>query len=344
MLSIEKLGFGYEYGMELILADLSLQIETGEIVCLLGESGSGKTTLLRIIAGLEPVEQSTVHHEGKLINTFNTIRLDGQLINNLPVHKRGFGLMFQDFALFPHLNAGENVAFGLKMLGIPKKEQSEIVAETLKLVGLTNHEKREISSLSGGQKQRVALARSLAPKPRLLMLDEPLGSLDAGLRESLVQDLRRIIKQIGLTAIYVTHDQQEAYAIADRIAVMNKGHIEQYDKPESLYRQPKTAFVARFLGLANILPAEELKQFITLPSEAKYFLVHPDSLAIDEAGQILATVREIIFQGDTYSLTLELGEKNWFTMSIPSTEPIPKHGETMRLAIDPSKLVPMSNR
>jgi ABC-type Fe3+/spermidine/putrescine transport system ATPase subunit len=344
MLSIENLNFAYELGSDLILADLNLQIETGEIVCLLGESGSGKTTLLRIIAGLEPVGQSKVHHEGQFINTFNTIRLDGQLISKLPVHKRGFGFMFQDFALFPHLNVGDNVAFGLKMLGTAKQEQRKIVAETLKLVGLANHEKRQISSLSGGQKQRVALARSLAPKPRLLMLDEPLGALDAGLRKTLVQDLRRIIKQIGLTTIYVTHDQQEAFAIADRIAIMYGGRIEQFDKPEVIYHQPKNAYVARFLGLANILPAAVLQQFIALPSEAKFFLIHPDSLRVDEAGQIVATVRETMFRGDTHSLTLEIGEKNYITMSIPSTERIPKHDESIRLTINPSKLVPMSNR
>jgi ABC-type Fe3+/spermidine/putrescine transport system ATPase subunit len=329
MLNVQNLSFGY--GKNRVLDNVNIQIETGEIVCLLGESGSGKTSLLRLIAGLEQSYQGT-------------IQLNGLAIDNLPVHKRGFGLMFQDFALFPHLNVAENVAFGLKMLGIPQKERSKTITETLDLVGLAGYEKREISSLSGGQKQRVALARSLAPKPRLLMLDEPLGSLDAGLRKTLVQDLRRIIKQIGLTAIYVTHDQQEAFAIADRIAIMYRGRIEQFDKPEVIYHQPKSAYVARFLGLANILPAAVLQQFIPLPSEAKFFLVHPDSLTVNEAGQLPTIVREIAFRGDTHSLTLEIGEKNYLTMSISSTEHIPNHGETMRLALDPSKLVAMSNR
>jgi ABC-type Fe3+/spermidine/putrescine transport system ATPase subunit len=327
MLSIQNLSFGY--GQNLVLDNVSLQIETGEIVCLLGESGSGKTTLLRLIAGLEQSYQGT-------------IQLDGLAIDKLLVHKRGFGLMFQDFALFPHLNVAENVAFGLKMLGIPQKEQSKTITETLDLVGLAGYEQREISSLSGGQKQRVALARSLAPKPRLLMLDEPLGSLDAGLRETIVQDLRQIIKQIGLTAIYVTHDQQEAYAIADRIAIMNKGRIEQYDKPEALYHQPKTAFVARFLGIDNLLPAKVLEPFISFPSEAEYFLLHPDSVTLDEVGSLVGIVRERVFQGDSFRLRIEIAENHSLSIRLSSLERVPELGESVRLVIDSSKLLPMS--
>jgi ABC-type Fe3+/spermidine/putrescine transport system ATPase subunit len=327
MLSIQNLSFGY--GQNLVLDNVSLQIETGEIVCLLGESGSGKTTLLRLIAGLEQSYQGT-------------IQLDGLAIDKLLVHKRGFGLMFQDFALFPHLNVAENVAFGLKMLGISLKEQSKIIAETLDLVGLAGYEKREISSLSGGQKQRVALARSLAPKPRLLMLDEPLGSLDAALRETIVQDLRQIIKQIGLTAIYVTHDQQEAYAISDRIAIMNNGRIEQYDKPEILYHQPKTAFVARFLGIDNLLPAKVLEPFISFPSEAEYFLLHPYSVTLDEVGSLVGIVRERVFQGDSYRLRLDIAENHSLSIRLSSLERVPELGESVRLVIDSSKLLPMS--
>jgi thiamine transport system ATP-binding protein len=329
MLNIEKVS--YAYGKNPILRWVSLEVETGEIVCLLGESGSGKTTLLRLIAGLEQGYQGT-------------IQLNGEAIDNLPVHKRGFGLMFQDFALFPHLNVAENVAFGLKMLGLTKKEQEKTIAETLDLVGLVGYEKREISSLSGGQKQRVALARSLAPKPRLLMLDEPLGALDAGLRETLVQDLRRIIKQTGLTAIYVTHDQQEAYAIADRIAVMNGGQIEQYNTPQNLYHHPKTAFVARFLGITNLIPSDVLGQFIGLASKAEYFLIHPDSLRLDAAGQVVGTVRERVFQGESYRLSVEIAEGINLQLRLPSALPVPEKGEKIRLAVDTNKLLPISNQ
>jgi ABC-type Fe3+/spermidine/putrescine transport system ATPase subunit len=328
MLNIDKVS--YAYGKNPVLRWVSLEVETDEIVCLLGESGSGKTTLLRLIAGLEQ-------------GYHGTIQLNGEAIDNLPVHKRGFGLMFQDFALFPHLNVEENVAFGLKMLGLAKKEQEEAIAETLDLVGLVGYEKREISSLSGGQKQRVALARSIAPKPRLLMLDEPLGSLDAGLRETLVQDLRRIIKQTGLTAIYVTHDQQEAYAIADRIAVMNRGQIEQYDKPENLYHHPKTAFVARFLGITNLIPSDLLGQFIELPSKAEFVLIHPDSLRLDATGQVVGTVRERVFQGESYRLRVEIAEGINLQLRLSSALPVPEKGEKIRLAVDTNKLLPISN-
>ena len=224
-----------------VLDDVSLHIEEGEIVCLLGESGSGKTTLLRTIAGLEQSDSGEV-------------LLDGDSLRGKPVHKRPFGLMFQDFALFPHMTVAENVAFGLKMQGIPTEEKTTRVAEMLKLVGLDGFGERSVNELSGGERQRVALARSLAPRPRLLMLDEPLGALDAALRDRLVTELRQIIKQVGLTAIYVTHDQHEAFAIADRIAVMHNGQLAQIATPQQLYQAPATRYVAAFLGFQNMVP------------------------------------------------------------------------------------------
>lgn len=229
------------FGATQVLGDVSFQISQGEIVCLLGPSGCGKTTLLRVIAGLETADAGHVIFEGR--------RLD-----RVPVHVRGFGLMFQDFALFPHKDVAANVAFGLRMQRISRHEVASRVTEMLDLVGLAGYESRRVFDLSGGEQQRVALARSLAPGPRLLMLDEPLGSLDRALREELMNDLRTILQQVGVTALYVTHDQQEAFALADRLLIMKQGHIVQQGHPQSTYRYPASAWVARFLGLSNLLP------------------------------------------------------------------------------------------
>ncbi len=219
---------------------VSLAVDAGEIVCLLGPSGCGKTTLLRMIAGLETPDSGQVFFAE-------------QEITHLAPHRRGFGMMFQDFALFPHKNVFDNVAFGLQTRGESPQAVRQRVAEMLELVDLRGLEGRDISLLSGGEQQRVALARSLATGPQLLMLDEPLGALDRALRERLMLDLRHILKRVGVTAIYVTHDQSEAFAIADRIAVMNAGRIEQLDTPQRIYAHPASPFVARFLGFYNLL-------------------------------------------------------------------------------------------
>lgn len=234
-----------------VLRGISLEIRAGEVVVLLGPSGCGKTTLLRIIAGLEQTDNGRIYlHDSDL--------------TRIPVHQRGFGMVFQDYALFPHKNVFDNVAFGLKMLGWERPSIIPRVQQVLELVALAGFEERPIHELSGGEQQRVALARSLAPAPRLLLLDEPLGALDRALRERLMLDLRAILKQAGgvlgrpegITAVYVTHDQAEAFAIADRVVVMNNGRVEQDGSPTDLYRRPRTEFVARFLGMDNLLPAE----------------------------------------------------------------------------------------
>jgi ABC-type Fe3+/spermidine/putrescine transport system ATPase subunit len=228
------------FDAKLILDDVSLGIDASEIVCLLGPSGCGKTTLLRIIAGLESVDSGTI--------TF-----DGRDVQSVPVHQRNFGLMFQDFALFPHKNVWDNVIFGLRMQDLPADQIQQLGREALDMVGLIGFEKRDVHQLSGGERQRVALARSLAPKPKLLMLDEPLGALDRQLREELMIELRRILKAAHLTSIYVTHDQAEAFAVADRVAIMNAGRVEQIDTPQAIYQHPATEFVARFLGMPNLI-------------------------------------------------------------------------------------------
>ena len=217
------------------LHDISLDVTAGEVIGVLGSSGSGKTTLLRVIAGLH------VASEGSVI-------LDGVDITTTPTHLRGVGLMFQEHALFPHLTVSDNVAFGLRMAKVSNPDRSLRVAEVLELVGLAGFGARDVSSLSGGERQRVALARTLAPSPRLLLLDEPMGSLDRILRDRLVSELRELIVDLGLTALYVTHDRLEAFALADRIAVLDEGAVVQIDTPAVLDACPTTEHVARLLG------------------------------------------------------------------------------------------------
>src|SRR5919199_1578301 len=229
------------FGDTTVLRGVTFGAAESEIVALLGPSGCGKSTLLRIIAGLE--QEYT-----------GTVIFDGRALDAIPVHRRGFGLMFQDFALFPHRTVGQNVAFGPRMQGLDRREIDRRVDETLELVGLRAYRNRTIFELSGGERQRVALARSLAPQPRLLMLDEPLGALDRTLRERLTGELRAIIKAVGLTSVYVTHDQVEAFAVADRIVLMDRGQIVQSGSPIEVYCHPANRFAAQFLGLNNLLP------------------------------------------------------------------------------------------
>ncbi len=231
----------------LALDGVDLDVAQGEIVCLLGPSGCGKTTLLRVVAGLETPDDGSV-------------RFKQRDLSAVPVHQRRFGFMFQDFALFPHKSVAENVAFGLYMEKLPAAKIETRVAEMLRLVGLHAYADRSVFELSGGERQRVALARSLAPAPQLLMLDEPLGSLDRTLREELMMELRAILKRVGVTALYVTHDQEEAYAVGDRIAIMLAGEIVQIGAPQAVYRQPANRSIARFLGFSNILPAQRHPQ------------------------------------------------------------------------------------
>lgn len=224
------------------LDGVDLAVAEHEIVCVLGPSGSGKSTLLRAVAGLQPLDGGRV-------------LLSGQDQGGVPAHKRGVGLMFQDHQLFPQRDVGGNVAFGLRMHGAGKREQGARVRELLELVGLPGAERRAVAALSGGEQQRVALARALAPRPRLLMLDEPLGQLDRSLRERLVVELRALFGELGTTVLAVTHDQGEAFALADRVVVMRDGRIAQSGTPLDVWRHPADAFVARFLGFDNVVEA-----------------------------------------------------------------------------------------
>jgi ABC-type Fe3+/spermidine/putrescine transport system ATPase subunit len=327
MLNIQDVSFAYDETP--VLRDVDLMVEQGEIICLLGASGSGKSTLLRLIAGLEQ-------------DYSGDIRLSGKSIKPIPVHQRGFGYMFQDFALFPHMTVSENVAFGLKMQSIPKSERQKRIDSALKLVGLVQFGERDVNQLSGGEKQRVALARSLAPQPRLLMLDEPLGSLDAGLRERLMIEVRDIIKQVGLTAIYVTHDQQEAYAVADRIAIMHKGAIVQVDTPQNLYHHPKTPYVARFLGFTNIFSPEVFDRQFRVDESADAILLHPDGLSLADKGKLQGKLIECIFRGDSYRLTVKV-EDETLVFSIPSNQPVPSIGSTVQIHVEEEAIISLYN-
>jgi ABC-type Fe3+/spermidine/putrescine transport system ATPase subunit len=320
-----------------LLRGVSLTVESGEIVCLLGPSGGGKTTLLRIIAGLEQPES------GKIL-------FAGRDQRDVPVHLRHFGMMFQDLALFPHKNVLDNVAFGLRMKNLSQDAIQPQVAQALELVGLIGFAERDVNNLSGGEQQRVALARSLAPQPQLLMLDEPLGALDRILREQLVADLRAILKRIGMTTIYVTHDQDEAFAIADRIAIMHGGRLIQIGVPAEIYNAPADAFVAQFLGLTNLFPGTRVGDdavqtqwgtFRIAPAslgqkEPLTVLVRPNRVRIVEKG-LAARVEECTFRAGLYRQRLLTESGARLTVETDRPHAI---GARVALEIDPVELLP----
>ncbi|HYH03249.1 MAG TPA: ABC transporter ATP-binding protein [Bacillota bacterium] len=231
------------YGANVVLEHLNLTIENGELVSLLGPSGCGKTTTLRTIAGFIQAQ------DGQFI--FN-----GKDYTRVPVHKRNFGFVFQNYALFPHLTVADNVAFGLKLRKMDAKQIAKQVAEILEIVDLTEYAKRYPKELSGGQRQRVALARALVIKPDLLLFDEPLSNLDAKLRVKMRVEIKKIQQELGITTVYVTHDQEECFSISDKVAIMNEGVIEQMDSPQNIYKLPATEFVARFVGFENFVEFE----------------------------------------------------------------------------------------
>ena len=296
-----------------LLRDISFKVGTGETICLLGASGSGKSTLLRIIAGLENPDSGFI--------SFNGVDLA-----LTPPHLRDFGLVFQDYALFPHLNVNENVAFGLKMRRLPSDEITRRVTKSLETVNLIGFENRQVTDLSGGEQQRVALARALATRPRLLMFDEPLGALDRTLREDLLNELRTILHQTNSPAIYVTHDQEEAFTIADRVLILHEGEIIREGTPADVWANPESAFVARFLGLGNVIEGEIVEKIEDhlWKVESQYgvftiYCAHKHStgddirllarplLAEKESNVIQGIVTDVIFQQDRFKVTLDSG-------------------------------------
>lgn len=325
------------FGEKRVLNSITFDINRGEIVALLGPSGCGKSTLLSIIAGIEKPDVGIIYSTGNPIN-------------DIPPHLRGFGLMFQDNVLFPHMNVFENVAFGLEMSKTGKDTIQQKVSETLNLVNLEGLEHRNVNSLSGGEQQRVALARSLAPQPKLLMLDEPLGSIDRALRERLIADLRSILRKINQTAVYVTHDQEEAFAIADRIVLMNQGKIEQIGSPEEIYRNPETLFAANFLGLKNLVPGSVKIQngkhkvetgLGVFPISDSFegdvlVLIRPDAASINgQSGiQFEGTLTQKTFRGNLCQAVIEIDNIE-LAFHFLSNIDLPPEGTQVKFSLDP---------
>ena len=263
------------FGSLCAVNDVSLHIPSGQLVCFLGPSGCGKTTLLRIIAGLETPSSGS-------------LSFDNLDITALPTHQRGFGMVFQSLALFPHLNVADNITYSMKIAGKDSHYRRQRVQELLQLIQLPDIARRRISQLSGGQRQRVAIARALAQEPRLFLLDEPLSSLDAKLREELQVELRLLQRQLKITTILVTHDQKEAMTMADTVVVMNKGRIEQTGPPLEIYRNPKSLFVADFIGQSNLLPAEIKDKTIFLEQQPLTKLKIPEEII---SSQVIVSIR-----------------------------------------------------
>ncbi|MBI3158665.1 MAG: ABC transporter ATP-binding protein [Chloroflexi bacterium] len=320
------------FGDAQALAGVSFDVAGGEAAAVLGPSGCGKSTLLAVLAGLEMPDSGAVLWDGKDLAA-------------LPTHERGFGLMFQDFALFPHMDVAANVAFGLKMAGLNAAAQTERVAETLALVGLPGFGGRDVNTLSGGEQQRVALARALAPRPRLLMLDEPLGALDRALRERLLADLQRILVATRQTTLYVTHDQEEAYQVAGRIVVMNAGRVAQVGAPQAVYRQPASAWVARFLGLDNILEGRAANGVVETavgafpyPGAARGavdVLIRPDAARLDGEGEIVlrGVLAGRVFRGGAQVIRLEVNGV-WVKFELPAGAELPETGAPLAVRLD----------
>lgn len=309
-------GVRVHYGETVALDDVDLAIESGDVIAVLGPSGSGKSTLLRAVAGLEPL-------------TAGRISAGGRDLSGVPTHQRQLGLMFQDHALFPHESVAGNIGYGLRMAGAAADVQQARVAEMLSLVGLDGYGPRPVSALSGGEAQRVALARSLAPSPALLMLDEPLGSLDRVLREQLALDLRSMLGDVGISALHVTHDQTEAFTVADRVVIMCDGRIEQSGRPEQLWHEPANRFVAEFLGHPNIweLGGETV-------------LVPITAIGLDASGELEVIVDDVVFADGRFRVTATAPDRRVVFETPQRLMP----GDTAQLSINAKGVRPLPHR
>ncbi|MGN0458176.1 MAG: ABC transporter ATP-binding protein [Eubacterium sp.] len=327
------------YGDNVVLENLNLYINEKEFITLLGPSGCGKTTTLRAIAGfVKPLE-------GDII-------FEGKRINDVPPHKRKVNTIFQRYALFSHLNVYENIAFGPQLQKMPKSEIRKTVADMLELVNLKGFEKRSIDSLSGGQQQRVAIARALANKPHILLLDEPLGALDLKLRKDMQRELKNIQKELGITFIYVTHDQEEALSMSDTVVVMDKGKIQQIGTPEDIYNEPVNAFVADFIGESNIVDAIMLDDYLVTFGGVKFkcldkgfeknefveAVVRPEDIRIVEPGasaSLTGKITSVTFKGVHFEILVDVGGFIWM---IQTTQENLKVGDTIGMYIEPDAI------
>lgn len=327
------------YADNTILENLNLYINEKEFITLLGPSGCGKTTTLRAIAGFVKVDSGDVIFEGKRIN-------------DVPPHKRRVNTIFQRYALFSHLNVYDNIAFGPKLQKMPKQEIRKTVASMLELVNLKGFETRSIDSLSGGQQQRVAIARALANKPHVLLLDEPLGALDLKLRKDMQRELKNIQQELGITFIYVTHDQEEALSMSDTVVVMDKGKIQQIGTPEDIYNEPVNAFVADFIGESNIVDAIMLDDYLVTFGGVKFkcldsgfeknefveAVVRPEDIVITEVGaqaSLTGTITSVTFKGVHFEILVDVGGFIWM---IQTTQEHHKVGETIGMYIEPDAI------
>ena len=334
---IELKGINKSYGDNLVLDNLSLNIKENEFLTLLGPSGCGKTTTLKIIAGFETADSGYI--------SFN-----GEEISNVPPYKRQLNTVFQKYALFPHMNVYENIAFGLKIKKISKTEIDTKVKEMLKLVSLSGYEKRNVNSLSGGQQQRVAIARALVNEPKVLLLDEPLGALDLKLRKEMQLELKKIQQRLGITFIFVTHDQEEALTMSDTIVIMNKGVIQQMGTPEDIYNEPANAFVADFIGESNILDGVMVEDYKVIfsdkefecvdsgfdPSENIDVVIRPEDIKIvsPKEAKITGEVVSVIFKGVHYEIEVIENGRKWIIHNTKSAEV----GSTIGLDIYPEDI------
>ena len=319
---------------ELVLDHINLYINDSEFLTLLGPSGCGKTTTLRIIGGFTTP-------------TSGDVTFDGVRINDVPPHKRQINTVFQKYALFPHLDVFENIAFGLRIAKVPAEEIEERVTEMLGVVSLKGFEHRKITQLSGGQQQRVAIARALVNRPKVLLLDEPLGALDLRLRKDMQIELKRIQQQMGITFIYVTHDQEEALTMSDTVVVMDKGRIQQIGTPEDIYNEPKNAFVADFIGESNILNGTMVRDNVVkmygkefpcvdggfAPNEPVDVVIRPEDIDIVpvQQGQLVGTVTNVTFKGMQYDIIVDFRGFKWL---IQTTDHSPV-GARIGVKIDP---------
>ena len=330
-----------EFDGQRILDGLNLDIHDKEFVTLLGSSGCGKTTTLRLIAGfLEP-------NAGQVL-------LKGQDITGVPPYKRPVNTVFQKYALFPHLNVFENVAFGLRLKKMDEETIRRKVRDMLEVVGLKGFERRSIGQMSGGQQQRVAIARSLVNEPEILLLDEPLGALDLKLRKEMQLELKRLQREMNITFIYVTHDQEEALTMSDTVVVMNGGKVQQIGTPEDIYNEPKNAFVADFIGDSNIVDGIMEKDFLVSfggqefacvdrgfkPREPVQVVIRPEDVDIvpPSAGKLTGLVREVIFKGVHFEMHVDVEGKEWLIHSTQASQP----GELIGMNIGPDEIHIMS--
>jgi thiamine transport system ATP-binding protein len=332
MVSLEIVDVTVRFDDATAVDAVSLTVAPGEIVALLGPSGCGKSTLLRVVAGLQRPDHGSIRH-------------DGSDITHQPAHERNIGLMFQDHALFPHRRVAENVAFGVRMRGASAAEQRARVEELLALVGLEGYERRTVDTLSGGEAQRVALARALAPRPSVLLLDEPFGSLDRNRRDELTIEVGAVLRATGQAAIHVTHDHDEAFAIADRVAVMEHGRLVRVGPPVEVWRHPDTVEVARFLGHHNIVSRSDVAQLgVSLPAsahDASMWLVRPDAIDVDDSSLLRATVRSVRFAGAVVHTIVQV-VPDGPTLALVAPQPRVV-GAEIGLRVDPVGVVPLSS-